>query len=230
MKKILFVCLGNICRSPMAEFIFKDMVQKAGLEADFDIESAATSTYELGNPVYPPARETLNAHGLSCEGKRSRLIRQDDANHDLIIGMDRRNSKNLNSFFGEGCSSKIKNLLDYAGRVGDEVADPWYTGDFDAAWNDIYSGCEGLLRALAPVNLDFSVCTQRSELYDVLRREMEWEQDWGSNLDALWDVVTGMKHRGECFRVTLPVDEALRAYALRICDTLTDAGKKVEIL
>ena len=228
MTKILFVCHGNICRSPMAEFIFKDMVSRAGCADEFLIDSAAVSAEELGNPVYPPARRVLNAHGISCEDKAARRVRPEDGNFDLIIAMDQNNIARLRRFFGEDCGRKIKNLLDYAGREGEEIADPWYTDDFDAAWNDIYAGCEGLFRALGPVELDFSHCTQRSELYEVLRREMEWDEDWGSNLDALWDVVTGMKHRGEWFRVTLPEDEALRAYALRICDTLTDAGKKVE--
>jgi len=147
--RILFVCHGNICRSPMAEFIFKDMTAKAGLPAHFHIASAATSTEELGNPVYPPARRKLSEHGISCAGKTARQItRRDYADFDLIIGMDSANMRNMLRFFGGDREGKLKLLLEYAGRPNDSVADPWYTDDFDAAYRDIHEGCTGLLKAL----------------------------------------------------------------------------------
>ena len=123
MTRILFVCHGNICRSPMAEFVMKDLVKKAGLEGQFQIASAATSTEEIGNPVYPPARRKLAEHGISCAGKTARqLTRADYARYDL--------------------------LMDYTDRPGD-VADPWYTGDFDATWRDVLEGCQKLLECIS---------------------------------------------------------------------------------
>ena len=150
MKRILFVCHGNICRSPMAEFVMKDLVQKAGLSAQFAIASAATSTEELGNPVYPPARRELAAHGINCRGKTARQIcRADYREYDLLIGMDYANLRNMQRFFGEDPENKLHLLLDYTAHPG-EVADPWYTGDFSAAWFDVNAGCRGLLQALCP--------------------------------------------------------------------------------
>lgn len=149
MTRILFVCHGNICRSPMAEFIMKDLVRKAGLEDRFQIASAATSTEELGNPVYPPARRKLAEHGLSCAGKTSRQLRREDyAAWDLLLGMDQSNLRNMNRLCGGDPEGKIHALLEYADRSG-EVADPWYTGDFETAYQDISAGCRGLLAALA---------------------------------------------------------------------------------
>lgn len=148
MTKILFVCHGNICRSPMAEFVMKDLVKKAGLEERFQIASAATSTEEIGNPVYPPARRKLAEHGIDCAGKTARqLTKADYARYDLLIGMDRANIRNMNRICGGDTDGKIKLLLDYTDRPGD-VADPWYTGDFDATWRDVLAGCGGLLRAI----------------------------------------------------------------------------------
>ena len=142
MKRILFVCHGNICRSPMAEFVMKDLVQKAGRADD---ESAATSTEELGNPVYPPARQKLAEHGISCKGKTARQIRRSDyAEFDLLIGMDRWNIRNMERIFGGDPDGKIHMLMDYTQRPG-EVADPWYTGNFDATWRDVLEGCTALL-------------------------------------------------------------------------------------
>ena len=147
MTKILFVCHGNICRSPMAEFIMKDMVKKAGLEEQFSIASAATSTEEIGNPVYPNARRKLAEHGIGCAGKTSRqLTAADYDRYDLLIGMDQANLRNMRRICG-GQSDKLHLLLEYAGRSGD-VADPWYTRDFDQAWRDIEAGCRGLLDRL----------------------------------------------------------------------------------
>ena len=149
MIRVLFVCHGNICRSPMAEFVLKDLVKKAGLEDQFSIASAATSTEEIGNPVYPPARRKLAQHGISCEGKRARqLPREDYEDWDLLIGMDQANIRNMRRICGGDPEEKIHLMLDYAGRSGQEVADPWYTGDFEATWQDVLSGCRGLLAAV----------------------------------------------------------------------------------
>ncbi len=148
MYRICFVCHGNICRSPMAEFVMKDLVEKAGLSSRFYIESAATSTEEIGNPVYPPARRKLAEHGISCAGKTARqLTRRDYERFDLLIGMDRANLRNMERICGGDPEGRIHLLLEYAGRPG-EVADPWYTDDFDAAWRDVYDGCRGLLDSL----------------------------------------------------------------------------------
>lgn len=148
MTKILFICHGNICRSPMAEFVMKDLVKKAGLESQFHIESAATSTEEIGNPVYPPARRKLAEHGISCEGKTARqLTSRDYGRYDLLIGMDRANLRNMNRLWGGDREGKLHLLLDYTSRPGD-VADPWYTGDFESTWRDVLEGCRGLLEHL----------------------------------------------------------------------------------
>ena len=150
MTKILFICHGNICRSPMAEFVMKDLVRKAGLEKSFYIESAATSREELGNPVYPPARRQLAEHGISCQGKTARqLTREDSQSFDLLVGMDWANLRNMERICGGDPQGKLHLLLDYTARPG-QVADPWYTGDFDATWRDVLEGCQGLLAQLAP--------------------------------------------------------------------------------
>ncbi len=147
MIKILFVCHGNICRSPMAEFVMKDLVRKAGLESQFHIASAATSAEEIGNPVYPPARRKLAEHGINCSGKTARqLTRADYDRYDLLIGMDKANLRNMRRICGGG-DGRIRLLLEFTGRSG-EVADPWYTGDFEATWQDVLEGCSGLLRHL----------------------------------------------------------------------------------
>lgn len=136
----------------MAEFAMKRLVQEAGLADRFQIASAATSTEEIGNPVYPPARRKLAEHGISCAGKTSRqMVRADYRDYDLLIGMDRANLRSMYRICGGDPEGKIRLLLDYAGRPAQEVADPWYTGDFDAAWNDVLSGCRGLLKTLVSV-------------------------------------------------------------------------------
>ena len=148
MKKKLFVCLGNICRSPMAEFVMKDLVKKAGLASQFRIESAATSREEIGNPVYPPARRKLSEHGIACGGHAARqLTKQDYDEYDLLIGMDSANLRNMHRICGDDPDGKLRLLMDYTDRPGD-VADPWYTGDFEATWQDVLAGCQGLLREL----------------------------------------------------------------------------------
>ena len=183
MTRILFVCHGNICRSPMAEFIMKDLVRKAGLESQFQIASAATSTEEIGSPVYPPARRKLAEHGIDCSGKTARqLTRVDYDQYDLLIGMDSANLRNMRRICGGDPDGKIHLLMEFAGRrrkgaprgpggascagrgersafspqveteesglCFDDVADPWYTGDFEATWRDVLEGCEGLLQAI----------------------------------------------------------------------------------
>ena len=141
--KILFICHGNICRSPMAEFVMKDMVRKAGLEWKFEIASAATSTEEIGNPVYPPARRELAGHGISCKGKTARQMnRRDYDDYDLLIGMDRYNMRNMRSICGGDPEGKLRMLLNR------DVADPWYTGNFDETYADVVRGCAALLEEL----------------------------------------------------------------------------------
>ena len=148
MKKILFVCHGNICRSPMAEFVMKDLVRKAGLASQFYIESAATSREEIGNPVYPPARRKLAEHGISCDGHAARqLTNADYEKYDLLIGMDRDNLRDMYHICGGDPDGKLRLLMDYTDRP-DDVADPWYTGDFESTWQDVLAGCQGLLREL----------------------------------------------------------------------------------
>ena len=148
MHAVLFVCHGNICRSPMAEFVMKDLVRKAGADTEFFIASAATSTEEIGNPVYPPARRKLAEHGIGCAGKTARQLRREDYDRfDLLIGMDGANLRNMRRICGGDPEGKLSLLLDWAGRSGD-VADPWYTGDFEATWWDVLAGCQGLLDAL----------------------------------------------------------------------------------
>lgn len=153
--RILFVCLGNICRSPMAEFIMKDLVEKAGRSHEFEIASAATSREEEGNPVYPPARRKLEENGICCEGKVARqLTASDYAHYDLLIGMDRSNLRNMLRICGGDPEGKIHLLLDYTSRTpGTEVADPWYTGNFDATWRDCLEGCTALLRQFTEENI-----------------------------------------------------------------------------
>lgn len=130
----------------MAEYVMKDLVKKAGLEAEFQIASAATSREEIGNPVYPPARRKLAEHGISCEGNAARQLRNRDyEEYDLLIGMDKANLHNMFRICGGDFNNKMHLLLEYAGRPDQEVMDPWYTGDFDSTWQDVLEGCEGLL-------------------------------------------------------------------------------------
>ena len=159
MIKILFVCHGNICRSPIGEFVKKDLVSKNGLSEAFHIESSATHTDEIwngvGSPIYPPAKEKLRENGIGTSdnelgvgAKRARLTRRDDYDRfDFIIGMDSANIRNLRNLFGGDPEGKVHKMLEYTDRGGD-VADPWYTGNFDATWKDVSEGCHGLFRAI----------------------------------------------------------------------------------
>ena len=149
MIRIMFVCHGNICRSPMAEFVLKKMVAERGIADQFVIASSATSTEEIwggvGNPVYPPAKAVMAKHGISCEGKRAiQLTRADYEKYDLFVGMDSANIRNMHHILGGDPQGKIRKLMDYTDRGGD-VADPWYTRDFAATYRDVKAGCQGLL-------------------------------------------------------------------------------------
>ena len=145
--KILFVCHGNICRSPMAEFVFNDIVAKKGLAGKYHADSAATSSEEIGNPVYPPVRQLLYSKGISTKGKTSRRIRKDDYDqYDLIIGMDSANMRNLRLFFDDK-KGKLHSLLSYAGSSRD-ISDPWYTDDFDTCYSDVLEGVTALIKSL----------------------------------------------------------------------------------
>ena len=148
--KILLTCHGNICRSPMAQYIMSDMVRRAGAEEEILADSAAATGEELGNPVYPPAARVLREHGIDCSGHAARKItRRDYDEYDLLIGMDHENIRDMLRIFGGDPEGKIKLLLDFAERPGQEVADPWYTRDFREAWRDIETGCRGLLETIS---------------------------------------------------------------------------------
>ncbi len=152
MYKIMFVCHGNICRSPMAEFIFKKMITERDLAHKYSVASSATSTEEIwggvGNPVYPPARAELKKHGIDCSGKRAvQLKKSDYEKYDLFVGMDSRNIANMQRMLGGDPENKIRKLMNYTARGGD-VADPWYTDRFEVAYRDIYDGCAALLDTL----------------------------------------------------------------------------------
>ncbi len=151
MLRIMFVCHGNICRSPMAEFILKDLAKKSGISDKLCICSSATSTEEIfcgrGNPVYPPAKEELLKHGISCDGKRAVQLKASDYDkYDLFIGMDSANIRNMVRILGGDPYGKIHKMMDYAG--GGDVADPWYSGRFDVTYRDILRSCEGLMEEI----------------------------------------------------------------------------------
>ncbi len=148
MIKILFVCHGNICRSPMAEFVMKKMVKERGLEREFLIASAATSTEEIGNPVYPPARRKLAEHNIGCAGKTAvQMTKADYGKYDYIVGMDQMNLRNIMRIIKSDPEQKVSLLLDFTGHPRN-VADPWYSGDFEATWRDVSDGCAALLNRL----------------------------------------------------------------------------------
>lgn len=153
MVKILFVCHGNICRSPMAEFVMKDIVKKKRVASKFEIASCATSTEAIGETVYPPAKKKLAEHNISCAGKIARqMTKADYKDYDYIIAMDRNNLRNMARFAEDDPDKKISLLMDYTNRPGD-VRDPWYTGDFEETWKDILEGCLGLFERLEGAKL-----------------------------------------------------------------------------
>lgn len=148
MKRILFVCLGNICRSPMAEYVFRDLVEKQGLGAKYAVASAATSAEEIGNGVHYGTREKLREHGISTAGKRAvRLERGDYQTYDLLVGMETRNLTDMRRITGGDPDGKTCRLLDFSSRPRD-IADPWYTGNFTLTYGDVLEGCEALLEKL----------------------------------------------------------------------------------
>jgi len=148
MLRIMFVCHGNICRSLMAEFVMKKLVEEKGLSHNFEIASSATSTEEIGNPVYPPAKRELALHGISCEGKYAVQLKKADYDaYDLFIGMDSYNIRNMERIFGGDPNGKIRKLLDYTKKPRD-VADPWFSGEFDVTYRDVTEGCAALLGQL----------------------------------------------------------------------------------
>ncbi|MBA4688855.1 MAG: low molecular weight phosphotyrosine protein phosphatase [Candidatus Galacturonibacter soehngenii] len=147
MIKILFVCHGNICRSPMAEFVMKDLVKKQGLQDEFYIASAATSREEIGNPVHYGTKNKLHTYGISVDGKRAiQMTKKDYEQYDYIVGMEQRNITNIFRIIGEDKEAKVCRLLDFSDRPRD-IADPWYTGDFDKTYEDVLEGCQALLKA-----------------------------------------------------------------------------------
>lgn len=149
MHKILFICHGNICRSPMAEFLLKDIVNKRGLADAFEIASAATSREEIGNPVHYGTRTKLAQFGISVAGKHAvQVTKRDYEHYDLLLVMDSNNIRNLRRVIGEDTQAKVHLLLDYTERKGESIADPWYTGDFDVTYDDIMEGLAGLLEQL----------------------------------------------------------------------------------
>lgn len=148
MTRILFICHGNICRSPMAEYVMKALVKEAGLEGEFEIASAATSREEIGNPLYPPAQRKLREHGIPFGRHAARQVTKGGYEYyDRIIAMEAYNLRNLRPMVGSDPAGKVSLLMTYTSRPGD-VADPWYTGDFETAYQDILEGCRGLLKAL----------------------------------------------------------------------------------
>lgn len=157
MTKILFVCHGNICRSPMAEFVLKDLVKKAGIEREFYIASAATSTEEIGNPVHYGTRNKLKEYGISTEGKRAVQLKKEDCEkYDYFLGMDQANIRNMKRILGTEANGKIFRLLDFTDNPGD-IADPWYTGNFDLTYKDVMEGCENFLQYICDQHNFFSL-------------------------------------------------------------------------
>ncbi|NEW66650.1 low molecular weight phosphotyrosine protein phosphatase [Carnobacteriaceae bacterium zg-84] len=152
MVKVLFVCLGNICRSPMAEAVFKDMVTREGLSDKIYVDSAATSSWEQGNPVHQGTRQKLKEVGIRTEGMYSRQLQDDDLSADYIIGMDNSNIKNIHTFIQNRASGTVCKLLEFAGE-NREIDDPWYTGDFEKTYQDVLKGCQGLLAFIKAHNL-----------------------------------------------------------------------------
>ena len=239
MTKILFICWGNICRSPAAELLFADMARRAGCADAFFVSSAGVSDEEEGNGVYPPMRRLLEERGLDCSGIRARMLRRVDYDsYDLLVCMDSLTIGRTRRFFGGDPDGKVKNLLDYAGQPGAEIDDPWYTRAFDRALSEIEEGCAAMLDALIDAGaeqnaeaetLDFSRCAERAELYDALRAVLPWKDWYGHNLDALWDVLTGPEFTGRRYRLILPPEDSpLAPYAKLVRETFREADRLEE--
>lgn len=149
MKRIMFVCHGNICRSTMAQFVFLHLARQVGRAEEFFADSAGVSAEELGNPVHPGTRRKLAREGIPCGEHRARVLRKDEyEKFDLLIGMDETNLRGMRRILGADPEGKVHALLDYAGRPGESIADPWYTGNFEATFDDVMAGCQGLLQWL----------------------------------------------------------------------------------
>ena len=231
MTKILFVCHGNICRSPAAELLLREMAKQAGLLSSFEISSAATSSEEIGNPIYPPMRVLLAERGLDCSRHRARRVRRSDYDtYDLIVGMDKENRWDLSRLFHGDPDGKLHNLNEYAGLGDLDIADPWYTRDFSGCLEEMERACYGLFEALTGVVfLDFRHSADIPALYEELRSKMAWEPWYGENLDALHDILTGLPHRGSRFVLILPDEDApaeVRLYAERIRRVIEDSEER----
>ena len=232
MTKILFVCHGNICRSPGAELLLREMANRAGLLSSFEISSAATSSEEIGNPIYPPMRAVLEERGLDCSRHRARRVRRSDYDaYDLIIGMDEENRWDLSRLFHGDPDGKLHNLNEYAGLGDQDIADPWYTRDFSGCLEEMERACYGLFEELTGVVfLDFRHSADIPALYGELRSKMAWEPWYGENLDALPDILTGLPHRGRRFVLLLPETDAppeVRLYAERIRRVFQDSEEEI---
>ena len=189
MKKILFICHGNICRSPMAEFVMKNLVKKAGLASQFHIESAATSREEIGNPVYPLAQRKLEEHGINCSGHAARqLTSRDYDEYDLLIGMDSANLRDMHRICGGDYAGKMSLLMDHTARPGN-VADPWYTGDFEATWRDVLEGCQGLLKELDWNEVNGMAQNDQIQLFENKRIRTAWDAEKEEWFFSIVDVV-----------------------------------------
>ena len=221
MTKILFVCHGNICRSPAAELLFRDLAERTGLADEYEVSSAATSSEEIGNPIYPPMRRILEERGLDCsKNSARRVVRSDYEYYDLIIGMDEENRWDLSRLFHGDPAGKLHNLNEYVGRGDEDIADPWYTRDFSGCLAEIEEACTALFESLSGVVLiDLSACADIPSIYSELRQKMKWEDWYGENLDALYDILTGLPHHGRHFVITAPAPDApaeVRLYADRV--------------
>ncbi len=234
MTKILFVCHGNICRSPAAELVLRSLFDLAGLSEEYQVSSAATTSEEIGNPIYPPMRALLEDRGLDCSHNYARKVNRSDYDcYDLIIGMDQENLWDLRRIFHGDPDAKIHNLLEFVGRDDEEISDPWYTRDFSGSLSEIEDACFGLLEHLSGVIfLDFSSCADIPSLYGELRHKMSWEDWYGENLDALHDILTGLPHRGPRFVIKLPPEDApveVRLYCSRILSVFQETEEVILI-
>jgi protein-tyrosine phosphatase len=207
------------------------MAKQAGLLSSFEISSAATSSEEIGNPIYPPMRVLLENRGLDCSRHRARRVRRSDYDaNDLIIGMDAENRWDLSRLFHGDPDGKLHNLNEYAGLGNLDIADPWYTRDFSGCLEEMERACYGLFEELTGVVfLDFRHSADIPALYEELRSKMAWEPWYGESLDALHDILTGLPHRGSRFVLLLPDEDApaeVRLYAERIRRVIEDSEER----